>query len=290
MIGGPVEARQRGDAATVFIRPSSRRHRFLIRSAPIRNAVAIGGQCRVASSSSVHLTGQTEESMRLIESNVPRRRAGAGTTLSVVVHAAAIVAAVAATTRADTPAAHDMTPETIHFAPPPRHATASIEARDSRSGGAAAPVAGSVLALSIPGPVVTIDPPPTSSLDPSAGLIDTFNHGLSTGGERPTAGLSSGAPFDAATVDRAVLPISTPRPRYPEPLRAAGIEGRAVLRFVVDTLGRVEGGSATVVQATHPAFGDAALAALPAMRFRPAEAGGRRVRQLVELPIDFVLK
>jgi protein TonB len=87
-----------------------------------------------------------------------------------------------------------------------------------------------------------------------------------------------------------VLPISTPRPRYPEPLRAAGIEGRAVLRFVVDTLGRVEGGSATVVQATHPAFGDAALAALPAMRFRPAEAGGRRVRQLVELPIDFVLK
>jgi protein TonB len=52
----------------------------------------------------------------------------------------------------------------------------------------------------------------------------------------------------------------------------------------------VERGTVRVVDATHPAFGEAARAAVAAMRFRPAEVGGRPVRQLVELPFEFRLR
>lgn len=46
----------------------------------------------------------------------------------------------------------------------------------------------------------------------------------------------------------------------------------------------------TVVSSSHDLFAASARAALPALRFSPAEAGGRRVRQLVELPFAFELR
>jgi outer membrane biosynthesis protein TonB len=52
----------------------------------------------------------------------------------------------------------------------------------------------------------------------------------------------------------------------------------------------VERPSVRVVGTSHPAFGDAARAATASMRFRPAEVGGRPVRQLVELPFEFRLQ
>jgi outer membrane biosynthesis protein TonB len=67
------------------------------------------------------------------------------------------------------------------------------------------------------------------------------------------------------------------------------VAGRVVARFVVDTLGRVEPGSVQVVAADHPLFAATVREALGAMRFRPARAGGVRVRQLVELPFAFAV-
>jgi hypothetical protein len=58
--------------------------------------------------------------------------------------------------------------------------------------------------------------------------------------------------FDAATADLPVQPHPGNRaPRYPAVLAAAGIEGEVVMRFVVDTLGRVERGS--VLDCMQPA-------------------------------------
>jgi protein TonB len=90
-------------------------------------------------------------------------------------------------------------------------------------------------------------------------------------------------------VERAVVVVPGAVPRYPDALRGAGVEGRVVARFVVDTAGRVEPGSVQIVSAAHPAFAEAVRRTLPALRFRAAEAGGRRVRQLVDMPFDFVL-
>jgi protein TonB len=104
----------------------------------------------------------------------------------------------------------------------------------------------------------------------------------------PAAGGPAGAVLTAALVDEPA--VADPRnrpPRYPEPLRAAGLGGRAVARFVVDTAGRVEPATVAIVSADHPLLAGAVREALARARFRPARAGGVRVRQLVEQPFAF---
>lgn len=84
--------------------------------------------------------------------------------------------------------------------------------------------------------------------------------------------------------------LSGPLPRYPELLRQAGIQGRVVLEATVDTTGRVEPASVTIVSATNPAFVEPARQALIATLFRPAEVGGQATRMRVRIPFEFTLK
>jgi TonB family protein len=74
---------------------------------------------------------------------------------------------------------------------------------------------------------------------------------------------------------------------YPSTLRAAGVAGRVVTEFVVDTTGDVESESFTVVSETHPLFSASARAAVLGASYRPAVRGGRRVRQVVRQPFEF---
>jgi protein TonB len=72
-------------------------------------------------------------------------------------------------------------------------------------------------------------------------------------------------------------------------LRASGIEGQVVVQFVVDTAGAVESGSMRILGSTNDLFVSAVRTALRSARFRPAEAGGRKVRQRVQQAFTFVL-
>src|SRR5207249_4440573 len=83
-------------------------------------------------------------------------------------------------------------------------------------------------------------------------------------------------------VDEQPVLLAGPVPTYPDLLRQAGIQGRVVLAAVVDTLGRIEPRSFTVVSATHPGFVAPAQQALAASVFRPARMRGRAVRVRVE--------
>lgn len=235
--------------------------------------------------------------MRLIESRTRKRRHPAGIAASVVLHAGIIVLAVVGTTRA---AEHRDVPETtklVYVAPPdPPPAPPSAGPRGPAGGPpttAAAPRvpifdAPALPQLDIPaaGPVVA---------DPTQGIVDALAAGPRLGGDgigsggAGTGGAGTGGVLDAMTVDRAVIALPGPTPRYPEPLRAAGVSGRAVARFVVDTMGRVEPAGIAITAATHPLFAEAVRRTLPSLRFRPAEAHGRRVRQLVEMPFEFCL-
>ena len=104
------------------------------------------------------------------------------------------------------------------------------------------------------------------------------------------SGVGSGTDiFTTTQVERAVAVLGAVRPAYPEMLRAAGIEGRVILRFVVDTTGRVEPASITTIESTHARFEQSVRDVLPRLRFAPAEVGGRHVRQLVEMPFQFSL-
>lgn len=96
-------------------------------------------------------------------------------------------------------------------------------------------------------------------------------------------------PWTPALVEEPPVLLAGPSPHYPDALRAAGIEGRAVVEFVVDTLGRAEPGSATVVTSTHPAFADPARRYVVNALFRPGRVHGRAVRVLIRLPIEFRL-
>jgi protein TonB len=92
-------------------------------------------------------------------------------------------------------------------------------------------------------------------------------------------------------VEKAVVAIpGTATPRYPSMLQAAGIEGDVRTQFVVDTLGHVERGSVQILEASHDQFSAAVRDALTRARFTPAEAGGHKVRQLVEQTFTFRIK
>lgn len=78
-------------------------------------------------------------------------------------------------------------------------------------------------------------------------------------------------------------------PLYPPFLESQHIEGSVVVSYVVDTTGLADSASLRVQAMTHPAFVESVRAALPGMRFRPAELSGRPVRQLVVQEFRFVI-
>jgi len=76
-------------------------------------------------------------------------------------------------------------------------------------------------------------------------------------------------------------------PRYPPTLQEAGIEGRVVLSFVIDTTGHAERRSIRVVSADHPGFIDPAIQAVLSCTFRPGLVDGQRAPVRIEQPIVF---
>jgi protein TonB len=80
-----------------------------------------------------------------------------------------------------------------------------------------------------------------------------------------------------------------PGPRYPDMLRSANVEGEVLAQFVVDTTGRADMSTFKVLKTTHDLFTNSVKSALPNMKFYPAEVGGKKVKQLVQMPFQFNL-
>jgi protein TonB len=95
--------------------------------------------------------------------------------------------------------------------------------------------------------------------------------------------------FEFQVENPAAQDRNSPRPRYPETLRSAGVEGEVRAQFVVDTTGRAEPGSLKILSATNELFAAEIRRAMPTMKFIPAMVGGRKVKQLVEQPFTFSL-
>lgn len=83
-------------------------------------------------------------------------------------------------------------------------------------------------------------------------------------------------------------PVYQGPPQYPYLLSAAGLEGNAVVEFIINGEGRVI--DVTVLSATNAAFGAAAQRAVRSWRFAPGMREGRkiatRVKQLIEFNLD----
>jgi len=94
--------------------------------------------------------------------------------------------------------------------------------------------------------------------------------------------------YSASQVEKPVAYLpGSPAPEYPPALRKSGVGGEVRVRFLVDTLGRVEPGSIRITMSTNRQFADAVLTALPKMAFVPAEIAGRKVSQEVYQPFTF---
>lgn len=141
--------------------------------------------------------------------------------------------------------------------------------------------------VSIPGPI-SIDPiriDPGAPADPVGDLRRSMSNdhrttGFSFGTPQPGSGSYEGVLL-SGEVDDPVQAIDARPPKYPRAHEVAGIPGRVVLTFVVDTTGKVEPRTLSVTEATDSAFAQSSREAIMATRFSPARVRGQAVRQLV---------
>lgn len=222
----------------------------------------------------------------LLESRVRARRSTGSTVASVAAHTALIACALYATAQARVEVGKPAEVLRRVYVPIKTTATATP---------VSAPRRGSPLKewQFVVHPIDIVVPPldvsvPTSEPGDFASnsVITSRANGNGLAGD----GGGEGRAFRADQVEKqvALLPGSD-APRYPELLRSAGIEGHVVALFVVDEEGRVDETSVRFTRSDNQLFEEAVRAALGRMRFVPAEAGGRKVRQLVEMPFMFTL-
>jgi len=95
--------------------------------------------------------------------------------------------------------------------------------------------------------------------------------------------------FEFQVTKQVSLRPGNPSPRYPDVLRSGNVEGNVLAQFVVDTLGRADMTEFKVLKSDHDLFTAAVKSVLPMTKFTPAELGGHKVKQLVQMPFQFTL-
>ena len=230
----------------------------------------------------------------LLESRASKERRRGGTIASVVVHTAVIAAVVVVTAQKSVGATEPTKPRAvrvdyIHLKSRPPASEPAVAAAATASSAIAAPhiVAPSVprfdfrrIPVGIPdGPLgdVSVAAPTGSS---SGLVVDPYGSGVV---------IEPGSVIDERHVDRAARLTAAPAPRYPDRMRALGIEGRVLVQFVVDTTGHVELEGVKVLASAHEDLTLAVRQVLPRLRFVPAEVRGGKVRMLAQMPFEFAL-
>lgn len=153
-----------------------------------------------------------------------------------------------------------LAPREIKTLPPPDPSGAAVHERDFSGRGIVGGVAGG-------------KPPPALPPDLAAALAREGRLSDDVAAARPAPPMK---PIEVEAVD--IKPKLLNRDEiaerllaaYPPMLKNVGIEGTAIIQFVVDTTGVVVAGSGRVVTATHALFGKAGLDVLPHARFSPA--------------------
>jgi protein TonB len=237
-------------------------------------------------------TGENAMLNVLLESRAPRPRRFGSTVASALLHGALIAGAVALTLPGPVDANGVPVRETrVEWVDirrtPPVVAAPHTQAPTSPSGPSLPTIpAPSFVPSTLPpidvGPVI----PPDEIVIGGPGVRTASPIGVGD----PGLLVGAGSAIDERLVDRAPRLLGQAiEPRYPAALRETGVQGRVVVQFVVDTLGRAELGELQVVESAHPQFVESVRAALARSRFSAGEAAGRKVRTRVQIPFDFTL-
>lgn len=231
--------------------------------------------------------------VKLPESARTRNRSFGGTAVSTLVHGLLIGGTVVATGYTAEQVAQPPEPGRLVYVVPERTPPQAPAPPESRR--PPLPTNVEVQVPSIQAPPLDLSVVP-SGLPPASTIIGTIREeefrtlardSMPAGPVAP----ASGEPFAEFMVEKPVRPWSrNPSPRYPSLLANAGVEGAVYAQFVVDTAGRVEAESIRFTKSDHLLFERAVRDVLLRARFAPAEAGGQRVRQLVEQAFAFQVR
>ncbi len=101
------------------------------------------------------------------------------------------------------------------------------------------------------------------------------------------SGPVTGETFLEAQVDDPPQLISAGPRRYPPVLERAGVGGRVVAQFVIDTTGHPEMPGFKILSSTNPAFNEPAKEMIMKSVFRPGKVRGQAVRVQVQQAVSF---
>ena len=221
---------------------------------------------------------------------------------SVAAHAGLIVFAVTSSGRAPVAAAEPMrvNVEHIHFVDARERMETSERAAKAKGSKSMrrAPVDPLAVVASMAVPLIApIDIPTTlPEIDYSAVATESVSFGNTTESLARTvvggvnAVLGPGNAYSEFVVDKTVWPRrGNPMPHYPGSLERAGVEARFVVRFVVDSTGKVDPRQMDFPTSAERGFIESVKYALLRSRYFPAELGGVRVRQLVQQEFVFLI-
>ncbi len=230
----------------------------------------------------------------LIESGRPMnaKAFAKNSTISIVVHAVLISAAVYATLNAGQKIVEKrqvvaLTVQTKQEEkkqePPPETKIAQVN-----------PPPKGFQTLSIPTNIpVDIPPPQTNQHFDAADFSGVgVEGGVAKGVEGGTGPVVTDQPYMEAVVEERpdVIAGTCVPPAYPPVLQQAGITGRVLIEFIIDTTGRAERGSLKTISTSHPLFEAPARAAVMSCRFKPGRIQGRAVRVRVQQPVNFSMQ
>lgn len=231
----------------------------------------------------------------LIESRAQKQKRAGGTFLSLVVHAVIITAAIYGTLHAsealEKPKAEKVDFVTVKKDEPPPPKEQPKPPPDVVMK-APPPKGFQVLTAPIKIPDVLPD------IDLSKKVTnenDFTGKGVAGGTQNGVVGgtpqsINENQTYFDYQVEKQVAPYpNNTAPRYPDMLRSANVEGEVLAQFVVDTTGRADMGTLHILKSTHDLFTSAVKTSLPNMKFYPAEVGGKKVKQLVQMPFTFSL-
>lgn len=225
----------------------------------------------------------------LLESKARRQRRAAGATLSVALHVAIIGAVVAGTVQGKPLSSEKPATVFVQIVPPKPPAVREHVHLAPTSAMPTIPT-DVVIRHIDPPTIVPKDLPPIDMAGTIAGdsvVIGGESSGpVSSFGDK--YGVEQGSDNRDWSVHELLMHVLTPaKPRYPEALRSAGVDGHVLVQFAVDTTGRVDMASVKVLESTHELFARAVRDALGSFRFRPAEVGGHHVQALAQMPFEF---
>jgi len=101
-------------------------------------------------------------------------------------------------------------------------------------------------------------------------------------------GPGSNGILDPSLLDVVPAPLVTPLPEYPAAMRKSGVDGRVVIRFIVDADGTVR--APRVVESSQREFERKPLEAVSKWRFRPGRKSGQAVATWMEVPLLFSIR